>query len=139
MRFAVPKTAAAVVPELGPGAMIGVPKGVAATALAVASGAPTGIGQSAEYNVKDREVVWVIKKFQGGSEHTLRTKITLSAASTANIRKEIGPVSLSFEIPMYNVSNLAVKYLRIAEADKRYKPYRWVRYVATSNSYVCRL
>jgi AP-4 complex subunit mu-1 len=139
IRFPVPKNATTVIPELGPGATAGLPKGVTATAIAAATGSPTGVGQTAEYNAKEREVVWTIKKFMGGSEHTLRTKITLSAPSTTNIRKELGPVSLGFEIPMYNVSNLAVKYLRIAEADKRYKPYRWVRYVATSNSYVCRL
>jgi len=28
-------------------------------------------------------------------------------------RKEIGPVSLNFEIPMFNVSKLQVKYLKI--------------------------
>lgn len=47
--------------------------------------------------------------------------------------------SMSFELPMYNVSNLQVRYLRIAEQAKSYKPYRWVRYVTQSNSYVCRL
>ena len=40
---------------------------------------------------------------------------------------------------MYNVSNLAVRYLRIAEQGKAYNPYRWVRYVTQSNSYVCRI
>ena len=57
---------------------------------------------------------------------------------TAQTRKEIGPVSMTFEIPMYNVSNLQVKYLRIAEASQNYNPYRWVRYVTRSSSYVCR-
>ena len=71
--------------------------------------------------------MWIIKKFQGGSEHTLRTRITLSTPAGSTIRKEVGPVSLSFEIPMYNVSNLQVRYLRIAETHKDYKPQRWVR------------
>ncbi len=35
--------------------------------------------------------------------------------------------SVSFEIPMYNVSSLTVRYLRIAEKHAAYKPYRWVR------------
>lgn len=39
----------------------------------------------------------------------------------------------------YNVSNVQVRYLRIAETHKSYKPYRWVRYVTQSSSYVCRL
>lgn len=40
---------------------------------------------------------------------------------------------------MYNVSNLQVRYLRIAETSRSYKPFRWVRYVTQSSSYVCRL
>ena len=56
-----------------------------------------------------------------------------------NPRKEIGPVSMSFEIPMYNVSNLQVRYLRISEQHKSYNPYRWVRYVTQASSYVCRV
>lgn len=126
------------------------------------------------------QVHWVIRKFHGSTEHTLRTKITLSEPRAGSIRKELGPIrcvlspqmlptllflfpkiklfiistfnsialiplpfcviySLSFEIPMYNVSNLQVRYLKIAEAHKSYKPQRWVRYITRSNSYVCRL
>lgn len=46
---------------------------------------------------------------------------------------------MNFEIPMYNISNLQVRYLRIMEEAKSYNPYRWVRYVARSSSYICRL
>lgn len=49
-------------------------------------------GQSVEYKAKDRQVVWTIKKFTGGTELTLRTKISLSAASTGSVRKELGPI-----------------------------------------------
>ena len=80
-----------------------------------------------------------MKKFAGGTEHTLRTKLSLDTPSSASVRKEIGPISVNFEIPMYNVSNLLVRYLRIAEKHRSYNPYRWVRYVTQSNSYVCRL
>ncbi|GAB5030969.1 coatomer protein gamma sub-unit [Nannochloropsis oceanica] len=60
-------------------------------------------------------------------------------AGVGNARKEIGPVSMSFEIPMYNVSNLQVRYLRISEQQKSYNPYRWVRYVTQASSFVCRV
>jgi len=95
-------------------------------------------GQTWEYDAKDRKVLWKVKKFKGGLEHMLRAKITLSAAQTAAVRKEIGPISMQFEIPMYNPSNLQVRYLRILE-NKNYNPYRWVRYVTRSQAYVCRL
>jgi len=96
------------------------------------------VGQSTEYDAKERKVMWKIKKFKGGTEQTLRTKITLGSAHSNSVRKEIGPISMQFEIPMYNPSNLQVRYLRILE-NKSYNPYRWVRYVTRSSSYVCRL
>ena len=98
----------------------------------------TAAGQSAEYRPKDSEVVWTLKKFQGGAEHALRVKIDLKESISAATRREIGPVSLSFEIPMFNVSPLQVKYLRIVDQGRAVKPHRWVRYVTQSSSYVCR-
>ena len=97
----------------------------------------TGGPQNCEYRDKQKEVVWNIEKFMGGTEHTLVTKITLIAPCNASTRKEIGPISLDFEIPMYNSSNLKVKYLRI-NAHASYKPLRWVRYVTQAASYICR-
>jgi AP-4 complex subunit mu-1 len=97
-------------------------------------------GQSAEFIASEHKVVWNIKKFQGGTEAAMKCKVTLSTpiSNTSTVKKEVGPVSLNFEIPMYNVSNLQVRYLRIAEQHKSYNPYRWVRYVTQSSSYVCR-
>eukprot|EP00808_Paulinella_micropora_P011603 g78993.t1 len=96
-------------------------------------------GQSVEYDQKQRKIRWKIKKYPGGVEHTLRSRITLKTAHTALVRREIGPISMQFEIPMYNPSGLQVRYLRILEGSRSYNPYRWVRYVTRSNSYVCRL
>jgi len=112
------------------------PKGTATVSNEL--GAATG--QSAEYLASEHRLVWNIKKFQGGTESVLKCRVTLSSpvANSSNIRKEVGPVSLTFEIPMYNVSNLQVRYLRISERHKSYNPCRWVRYVTQSSSYVCR-
>ena len=103
-----------------------------------AASATAPSGSSADYNSTTKKLTFHVKKFQGGLELAFRAKITLSSICTAQTRKEIGPVSMTFEIPMYNVSNLQVKYLRIAEASQNYNPYRWVRYVTRSSSYVCR-
>jgi AP-4 complex subunit mu-1 len=96
-------------------------------------------GCSAEYLANDKRVVWTIRKFNGASEISMRARITLDQPVTAAHKKEIGPISLSFEIPMYNVSNLQVRYLRISETHKSYNPCRWVRYITQSSSYVCRM
>lgn len=85
--------------------------------------------------------MWMIKKFQGGSEFTLKCRVNLSQAlkQDSNIKSQFGPISVNFEIPMYNVSKIQVRYLRISTGNAAYNPYRWVRYVTQSNSYVCRL
>lgn len=93
----------------------------------------------AEFVAAERKVVWSMKKFPGGSEQTLKVRVSLEKPCTSGMRREIGPVNMNFEIPMFNVSNLNVRYLRIAENIPGYTPYRWVRYVTQSSSYVCRL
>lgn len=97
-------------------------------------------GQLAEFRETENQVRWAIKRFTGATELTLRAKITLSAPSS-HVRREIGPISMNFEIPMYNVSNLQVRYLRIPEHARHpnYRYKRWVRYVTQSSSYVCRV
>eukprot|EP00898_Chlorokybus_atmophyticus_P006117 jgi/Chlat1/6506/Chrsp45S05991 len=96
-------------------------------------------GQRTEFKEATKVVEWEFKKAQGGSEHSLRIKATSSQQNTANVKKEIGPISMNFSIPMYSVSNLQVRYLQIMKRSKNYNPYRWVRYVTMTSSYVCRL
>lgn len=109
------------------------------TAGGVCELSDASLGNAAEYSPTEKKVVWSIKKLSGGSEVTLRAKIALEAPATSSIKREIGPVSMAFEIPMYNVSSLQVRFLRISETHKEYNPYRWVRYVTLSSSYVSRI
>jgi AP-4 complex subunit mu-1 len=94
---------------------------------------------SAEYSAQEKRMVWTVKKVPGGSEMSLKMKITLDQPATPAHRREMGPLSMQFEVPMYNVSNLQVRYLRISETDKAYNPHRWVRYITSSTSYVYRI
>lgn len=97
------------------------------------------VGQTTDFKEGSRRLEWNLKKIVGGSEHTLRAKLTFSQESHGNITKEAGPVNMNFTIPMYNASKLQVRYLQIAKKSKAYNPYRWVRYVTQANSYVARL
>lgn len=92
-------------------------------------------GQETEYNDTEKEVSWFITKFKGGAEHTLKTFI--SVASDQH-RKDLGPITMIFEVPMYNVSGLQIKYLRISDTGGK-APNRWVRYMTTASSYACRI
>nr|GMD96487.1 AP-4 complex subunit mu [Ipomoea batatas] len=97
------------------------------------------VGQTTDFKESNKRLEWSLKKIVGGSECTLRAKLTFSQESHGNITKEAGPVSMTFTIPMYNPSRLQVKYLQIAKTSKSYNPYRWVRYVTQTNSYVARI
>jgi AP-4 complex subunit mu-1 len=92
-------------------------------------------GQSAEFKEHERVVEWKIEKFLGSTELALKTKASLNGPASI---KEINQVSLQFEISMYNVSKLQIKYLRIS-GQANSNPYRWVRYITQSSSYVCRV
>ncbi|XP_054788925.1 AP-4 complex subunit mu-like [Prosopis cineraria] len=97
------------------------------------------VGQTTDFKEANKRLEWGLKKITGGSEHTLRAKLTFSQESRGNITKESGPVSMTFTIPMYNASRLQVKYLQIAKKYGTQEPYRWVRYVTQANSYVARV
>ncbi|PON63481.1 Clathrin adaptor, mu subunit [Parasponia andersonii] len=109
---------------------------------------PGAVGQTTDFKEANKRLEWNLKKaiisyhgfyIVGGCEHTLRARLTFSQETHGNITKESGPVSLTFTIPMYNASKLQVKYLQITKKSGSYNPYRWVRYVTLSNSYVARL
>ena len=109
--------------------------------------------QSYEYNQSTHKFVWKIKKIKGESDEQCRIKITLNTiTNTINLiqlRKQINSIVINFEIPMYTPSGLTVRYLRINDSNsnhnnntthnKETQPYRWVRYVCRSQSYVVRL
>ena len=96
-------------------------------------------GCNAEFNNAEKKMVWTIRKFSGGTELAIKVRITTESPVTTATKREIGPVSMGFEIPMFNVSNLQVRYLRISETHQSYNPYRWVRYITQSSSYVSRV
>ncbi|KAM5575431.1 AP-4 complex subunit mu [Rosa sericea] len=100
---------------------------------------PGAVGQTTDFKEASKRLEWGLKKIVGGSEHTLRARLTFSQEFHGNITKEAGPVSMTFTIPMYNSSKLQVKYLQIAKKSGTYNPYRWVRYVTLANSYVARI
>ena len=96
------------------------------------------VGQTSQHFPDTNIVVWNIKAFSGMKEQVLTCKLSLKSAFEPSMRKEIGPISMNFDIHMFNVSNVTVKSLKIASLSKKYSPHRWVRYVTQSSSYVCR-
>ena len=111
-----------------------VPKSSTGASVELAAGAKQ---QNWEYDDATKTVTWLIRKFPGGSVQAVSCKFVVK--SSVNVHKEMGPVSLAFEIPMYNISQLQVQHLKIVERNKAYNPHRWVRCLTHAESYVCRI
>ena len=88
-----------------------------------------------DYSEKTHMLRWKFKRCQGGHEVYLKARLTLERAYGPGLKSEMGPINLKFTIPMYSASRISLKYLQILKKDKNYNPYRWVRYVTSSNSY----
>ena len=97
------------------------------------------LGQKVDFNQQENCIYWTIKKFIGGTDQTLIAKVSLDSPKTSLARKELGPVSLNFEIPMFVASKLQVKLLKINTNEKNYKANKWVRYVTQVSSYTARI
>eukprot|EP01062_Namystynia_karyoxenos_P051984 TRINITY_DN411_c0_g1_i1.p1 TRINITY_DN411_c0_g1~~TRINITY_DN411_c0_g1_i1.p1 ORF type:complete len:454 (+),score=193.38 TRINITY_DN411_c0_g1_i1:133-1494(+) len=117
VKFAVPRATTSVKCDLGAGA----------------------VNQTYEYKQADKCIVWLMKKFAGGTEQVCRAKMSFSQPVGPGVRREIGPISMNFEIPMFVVSGLGIRFLRIEERSKSYNPQRWVRNITQANSYICRM
>jgi len=101
--------------------------------------AANSVGEEAEFDTVTRMVIWKVKKFKGGEEKSMRVNLVYEKEVNDGFRRQLGEVCLSFEVPTFNVSGLQVRYLRINSNEKNYNPFRWVRYVTRSQSYVCRV
>lgn len=95
---------------------------------------------SYEWMPHERRVLWGAKRWAGGTEASLRIKLNLDAATaTRGARRELGPVSLRFELPMYVCSNVQIRYLKVFDNDKQLAPHRWVRSITRADAYECRI
>ena len=95
--------------------------------------------QKVDYIQSEHTVMWKVPKLQGGSEASLNTKITLQNNNPKECRNELGPITMSFDLPHFNISKLQIKDLKVNTNDKKYNAARWVRVITKSNSYVARI
>ena len=95
--------------------------------------------QKTDYNQNEHLCTWKIPKIIGGNENTLDVKFTLQVNKPNLFRRELGPISMAFEIPNYNVSHMQIKELKVMANDPKYNAMRWVRVFTTSKSYVTRI
>ncbi|CAJ0768733.1 10249_t:CDS:2, partial [Entrophospora sp. SA101] len=97
------------------------------------------IDQSAQYDNQLRKVIWTIVKFKGGTEQSIKIKITGIKSLSPVSLLEMGPISLEFDIPNYTCSNIQIHRLKVYENNNLSLPQRWVRYSTISESYIFRI
>ncbi len=95
--------------------------------------------QKVDYIKSQQICVWKIPKMAGGTENNLNVKITLQVNKPSQLRRELGPITMSFEIPNYNISKLQIKELKVLSNDKKYNALKWVRIFTQASSYVFRI
>uniref|UniRef100_A0A8C5ED69 AP-4 complex subunit mu-1-like n=1 Tax=Gouania willdenowi TaxID=441366 RepID=A0A8C5ED69_GOUWI len=93
--------------------------------------------QRAELRPESRAVVWNIPRFAGGTQLSALFKLDIPDLSSASLL-EVGPVSLSFELPKLTATGLQIRFLRLSPIQPS-QSQRWVRYVTHSDSYTIRV
>jgi len=76
---------------------------------------------------------------KGGQKAHIKIKINLDSDILGNHKKEIGPLSLSFDIPMYICSNVLIKGVKITGDQKAAEVNKWVRSMTKVGSYIQRI
>ncbi|XP_048839591.1 AP-4 complex subunit mu-1 isoform X1 [Brienomyrus brachyistius] len=93
--------------------------------------------QRAELQPSSKAVHWEIPRFPGGAQLSALFKLEVPGLSAASLL-EVGPVSMSFELPKHTCTGLQIRFLRLTPVQPNPSP-RWVRYVTHSDSYTIRI
>lgn len=92
-----------------------------------------------KYHPEENEILWKFNKFLGQKEHILEADVDL-----AGIHQTDGPmginilskpvIKLEFDLEMFSVSGLTVKFLKVNEATN-YRVIKWIKYSCRSGSF----
>ncbi|XP_051541478.1 AP-4 complex subunit mu-1-like [Myxocyprinus asiaticus] len=93
--------------------------------------------QTAELQPKNKALHWEIPRFPGGAQLSGLFKVDVPGLSSASLL-EVGPVSMSFELPKQTCTGLQIRFLRLSPTQTGLSQ-RWVRYVTHSDSYTIRI
>ncbi|XP_072514538.1 AP-4 complex subunit mu-1 [Salminus brasiliensis] len=93
--------------------------------------------QTADLQLKSKAILWSIPRFPGGAQLSALFKVEVPGLSSASLL-EVGPVSMSFELPKHTCTGLQIRFLRLSPTQPGLSQ-RWVRYVTHSDSYTIRI
>ncbi|XP_042620942.1 AP-4 complex subunit mu-1-like isoform X3 [Cyprinus carpio] len=90
--------------------------------------------QTAELQPKSKALLWEIPRFPGGAQLSALFKVDVPGLSSASLL-EVGPVSMSFELPKQTCSGLQIRFLQLSPTQTGLSQH-WVQYVTHSDSYI---
>jgi AP-2 complex subunit mu-1 len=87
----------------------------------------------AKYEPGQRALIWRIGGFQGMAEYNLDAIVDL-LPSTREKAWTRPPIALEFQIPMFSVSGIQVRFLKVYEKSS-YQHAKWVKYMTKAGDF----
>ena len=95
--------------------------------------------QSQEYDDRERQVKWHIKKFKGLCEYSARFRFIFDHGMPIAAEKLLGPISLKFNIIGFVASSLSIQRLDVSTSGSSKPPKKWLRETTVSGDYTYEL
>ena len=95
--------------------------------------------QSQEYDEKERQVTWRIKKFKGLCEYSARFRFIFDNGIPVAAEKILGPISLKFNIVDYVASGLSIHKIDVSTSGSEKPPKKWMRQTTIAGDYTYEL
>jgi len=94
--------------------------------------------RSYEFDSITKSLIWKLGKVIGGYTTSVKIKLNLANA-IGNFKREVGPIGMEFEFPMYRISPMQIRYLCAMENEKVLNARKWVRSITKAESYISRV
>jgi AP-4 complex subunit mu-1 len=91
-------------------------------------------GQSGEFDVKGRQVIWRIKTFQGLQEYSSRFRFIFDNGIPCSAETLLGPISVEFSLP-FLLSGMKIRNFLVSTTGSSSNPKRWIREISTAQCY----
>jgi len=94
--------------------------------------------QECEYDKTAKKIKWKLNTMSHASESSIRVKLNLGQEK-GNHKRELGPLSLSFEIPNIVYANVSIKSFVLEDDHSPHPPQKWIKLITKSLSYESRV
>lgn len=91
--------------------------------------------QASEFNIKDRQVTWTIKKFTGLQEFSGRFRFIFDNGIPCAAENLLGPISIKFTHIGHLISGMTVKNYVVSTNGSQSQPKRWLKETTTADCY----